>query len=578
MIRHSYARAIIFALIAMLTVGGGLASSTSLPAATVELLRNGSFEQGFATVPGCGMVGIYWGCFQNGGTAEYGFFDDQWKPVVFDGQHSQLIEINTKQIGGDPDRYAGIYQTVDVIPGATYRFTIRGMIRADDQDGDPWRYRVQVAFDHSGGSNWAAVGEWIELPWDNYYPRTAPGGFSEYTTTVIARGSRMTVFVRVWKKWGDWYREVDVNVDAISLMGPVPAAVSVAPPIAPPPMVMPPPPAPLPTPSVAAPAPICAGPNLLRNGDFEQGFYSWGVAYYWGWFHNGGQATYGFYDDQWSRVVYNGQHSQLIEINTYNMAVADADRYAGIYQIVDGLRPGALYELTIAGMMREEAAHPDEDPYRYRVQWGYAPHGWLDWTLVTNWQELPWDAIYTRTDPGAFLTYRTTFVAPSSRVTLFIRAWKKWGTTGRELDVNLDAIALRACQPPVVLPSADDPLVHVVQPGEYLAAIAARYGTTVRAISRANGLRNPNRIYPGQQLVIPVASSAIASAVVAPPPPTPSPSDSSGRETIYVVRPGDTLYAIAVRFGTTPYAIGRANSLRNLNWIYVGQRLIIPPM
>ncbi len=570
MIRHSYARAIALALIAVLTLGGGLASSTSLPATAVELLRNGSFEQGFAAVPGCGMVGIHWGCFQNGGAAEYGFFDDQWRPVVFDGRHSQLIEINTKQIGGDPDRYAGIYQTVDVIPGATYRFTIRGMIRADDQEGDPWRYRVQVAFDHSGGSNWAAVRDWIELPWDNYYPRTAPGAFSEYTAAVTARGPRLTVFIRVWKKWGDWYREVDVNVDAISLVGPAPTAM---PPIVPPPVAVLPPPPP-PAPPVAVPAPICAGPNLVRNGDFEQGFYSWGVAYHWGWFHNGGRATYGFFDDQWSRAVYNGQHSQLIEINTYNMAAADPDRYAGIYQIVDGLQPGALYELTIAGMMREEAAHPDEDPYRYRVQWGYAPHGGLDWTLVTNWQELPWDAIYTRTDPGAFLTYRTTFVAPSPRMTLFIRAWKKWATTGRELDVNLDAIALRTCQPWAVPPPADDPLVHVVQPGEYLAAIAARYGTTVRAISRVNGLRNPNRIYPGQRLVIPTASPAASAAVA--PPPTP-PSAASDGETIYVVRPGDTLYAIAARFGTTPHAIGRANSLRNLHRIYVGQRLLIPP-
>jgi LysM repeat protein len=574
MSRYPLARASVLALMAILTLGGGLASSTSLPATIVELLKNGSFEQGFTAVPGCGMVGIYWGCFQNGGNAEYGFFDDQWGPVVFDGRHSQLIEINTKRVGGDPDRYAGIYQTVDVIPGATYRFTIRGMIRADDQEGDPWRYRVQVAFDHSGGSNWTAVSDWIELPWDTYYPRTAPGGFSEYTTTVTARGSRLTVFVRVWKKWGDWYREVDVNVDAISLIGPAPAAVSVNFPVPPPPVVIPSPLS-VPAPLVTAPAPICAGPNLLRNGDFEQGFYRWGVAYYWGWFHNGGRANYGFYDDQWSKVVYNGQHSQLIEINTYEMAATDADRYAGIYQIVDGLQPGALYELTIAGMMREEAAHPEEDPYRYRVQWGYAPYGGLDWTLVANWQELPWDLIYIRTDPGSFLTYRTTFIAPSSRVTIFVRIWKKWATTGRELDVNLDAIALRACQPPTApLPTAD-PLVHVVKPGEYLAAIAARYGTTVRAISRANGLRNPNRIYPGQRLVIPGALPE-ASAVVAPPPPMPPLPNPDDRKTIYIVRPGDTLYAIAARFKTTPYAIGQANSLRNLNWIYVGQRLIIP--
>ncbi len=558
MVRHSYTPAVIFALITALLLGGGLASSAPLATAPVELLRNGSFEGGFVSQAGCGMVGAFWNCFQNGGTAAYGFFDDQWKPVVYDGQHSQLIEINTKQIGGDPNRYAGIYQTVDVVPGETYRFSLRGMIRADDHDGDPWRYRVQVAFDHSGGSDWTAVSDWIELPWDTYYPRTEPGRFSEYQTSVTARGPRMTVFIRVWKKWGDWYREVDVNLDAISLTG-----LAVAAPPMPP---GPPPP---------APPLACTGPNLLHNGDFEQGFYNWGVGYYWGWFHNGGEAAYGFFDDQWDRVVYDGKHSQLIEINTLGMAAADSNRYAGIYQTVSGLQPGAQYELSIAGMMREEAAHPDEDPYRYRVQWGYAPWGWVDWTQVTNWQELPWDTIYTRTDPGGFLTYKTTFVAPSSQITIFIRAWKKWPTTGRELDVNLDAIALRGCWPSVTPPAPDPPatqsVIHVVRPGEYLARIAVRYGTTVQAIAQANGLRNPNRIYVGQRLIIPTSAPAPSPTVVAPPLP-----ESSNGGTVYVVRPGDTLYAIAVNFHVTPYAIARANGLRNLNWIYVGQRLIIP--
>jgi len=45
--------------------------------------------------------------------------------------------------------------------------------------------------------------------------------------------------------------------------------------------------------------------------------------------------------------------------------------------------------------------------------------------------------------------------------------------------------------------------VHVVQRGEILARIAARYGTTVQAIVNANGLRNANFIYVGQRLRIP---------------------------------------------------------------------------
>jgi LysM repeat protein len=42
------------------------------------------------------------------------------------------------------------------------------------------------------------------------------------------------------------------------------------------------------------------------------------------------------------------------------------------------------------------------------------------------------------------------------------------------------------------------------------------------------------------------------------------------------VQPGDTLAAIALRFGTTWQAIAMANALANPNVIFVGQILRIP--
>ena len=44
----------------------------------------------------------------------------------------------------------------------------------------------------------------------------------------------------------------------------------------------------------------------------------------------------------------------------------------------------------------------------------------------------------------------------------------------------------------------------------------------------------------------------------------------------YIVRPGDTLWSIAQRFGVTPQAIMLANGITNPNYIFVGQTLIIP--
>jgi LysM repeat protein len=50
----------------------------------------------------------------------------------------------------------------------------------------------------------------------------------------------------------------------------------------------------------------------------------------------------------------------------------------------------------------------------------------------------------------------------------------------------------------------DGQVIHTVQPGEGIYAIARQYGVTPEQIIAANGLANPNLIYPGDQLIIPV--------------------------------------------------------------------------
>jgi hypothetical protein len=205
---------------------------------------------------------------------------------------------------------------------------------------------------------------------------------------------------------------------------------------------------------------VCIGPNLLGNGDFEQGFGGQGIGLGWKGLTSGEGAMYTFYADPWSPVVYQGLHSQLVAISTYGIPPM-ADRSAGIYQGVTGLEPGAVYELSLAGLLREEAAHPGEDPNRYVVQWALAK-GSLDWTQVAAWQDLPWDTYYLRTEPGTFSTYASRLLAIGDSATLFIRAWKKWATSGREMDVNLDDIALRKCEPLPICDSWD--LVHDLRP------------------------------------------------------------------------------------------------------------------
>lgn len=112
------------------------------------------------------------------------------------------------------------------------------------------------------------------------------------------------------------------------------------------------------------------------------------------------------------------------------------------------------------------------------------------------------------------------------------------------------------------IPSASQPgpIVHIVQAGETLYTIALRYGTSVAAIMSANGLSNYS-IRVGQQLIISSSGG------------TGYPTSVPYQE--YTVQAGDTLYGIALRYGTTVNAIMTANSLSS-SYIYVGMKLRIP--
>ncbi len=71
--------------------------------------------------------------------------------------------------------------------------------------------------------------------------------------------------------------------------------------------------------------------------------------------------------------------------------------------------------------------------------------------------------------------------------------------------------------------------VHVVRRGEFLARIAQRYGTTVRAIVAANRLANPSLIYVGQRLVIPTGGASTPSSPPASPPSSTTPTGQGER-------------------------------------------------
>jgi LysM repeat protein len=100
---------------------------------------------------------------------------------------------------------------------------------------------------------------------------------------------------------------------------------------------------------------------------------------------------------------------------------------------------------------------------------------------------------------------------------------------------------------------------HVVRSGETLGAIAQRNGTTVEALVEANGISNPNLIIAGTTLKLPGSAG----------------SGGTTSAASHTVRAGDTLAAIAAKYGTTVSALAEANGIANPNLIVVGRSLQI---
>lgn len=98
--------------------------------------------------------------------------------------------------------------------------------------------------------------------------------------------------------------------------------------------------------------------------------------------------------------------------------------------------------------------------------------------------------------------------------------------------------------------------------GDTLSQIARIYGTTVGELVRINNIQNPNLIYAGESLIVPITTSG-------------SGGDKPQEQIVYIVKRGDTLSKIAARYGTTVNQIAKMNGIKNVNLIYVGQRLII---
>lgn len=180
-----------------------------------------------------------------------------------------------------------------------------------------------------------------------------------------------------------------------------------------------------------------------------------------------------------------------------------------------------------------------------------------------------YDAGYFTSVPGISLELLADYNPHISRV---LKRSMKIIPAGVEIRVPLDThaavlAALESAGPSAakLIEASDGSLRYKVQPGDSLGLIAGALETPVSYLQKLNGIRNANRIYPGQLLLVSPPDGGGSSAVTA-----------SVSPEVYVVRRGDNLTMIARRFKVSVDQLKLHNGISGGDVIHPGMKLKIP--
>ncbi len=137
------------------------------------------------------------------------------------------------------------------------------------------------------------------------------------------------------------------------------------------------------------------------------------------------------------------------------------------------------------------------------------------------------------------------------------------------------ALSSPAVNSPAVSPTSPAGYtVYVVQSGDTLSSIARQFNTTMDTLKQVNHIDDPNSLALGQKIEVPTttattATPAAGSTAAA----TPTAAASA---LTYTVQSGDTLAAIAARYGLSVDDLAKTNKIQDVNSIAAGQVLVIP--
>lgn len=167
-----------------------------------------------------------------------------------------------------------------------------------------------------------------------------------------------------------------------------------------------------------------------------------------------------------------------------------------------------------------------------------------------------WDAYYPPNYSGDYAMHQFTSSGAISGwsgpldLSLFFgdeNAWRAYaGATGQ-------SVPTPQVQAYTQLVAQTDGTTYIVQPGDTLSEIAQRFGTTYQHLAAINGISNPDIIHVGQEIRI-------------------DGSEPTSDE-YYTIQPGDTLSAIAARYGTTWRWLAEVNEIDTPDLIHPGETI-----
>jgi murein DD-endopeptidase MepM/ murein hydrolase activator NlpD len=127
-----------------------------------------------------------------------------------------------------------------------------------------------------------------------------------------------------------------------------------------------------------------------------------------------------------------------------------------------------------------------------------------------------------------------------------------------KLLIVLLLIAGLLSQPALAQTTSSDQARYIVQTGDTLYSIALRFGISLTALTDANGITDPNQLFPGQELVIPGLEGV------------------TGLLTTETLGFGDSLSGMASRTNIPYETLVRINRITSPAEVYAGMNIILP--